>query len=133
VRKQEEILASKVRLVEIDLLRAGEHTTAVPLARARRAAGAFDYHVCVHPYDNLEDYLVYPIHLEDRLPLIDIPLLPADGAVQLDLQEVFRRSYDTGPYRRAIRYLESQPTPPLTPAQAAWARERLAAFFGAAS
>jgi hypothetical protein len=28
--KQREILASKVNLVEIDLLRAGEHTTAVP-------------------------------------------------------------------------------------------------------
>ena len=34
---------------------------------------------------------------------------------------------------REIRYLESQPAPPLEGAQAAWARERLAAFFGAAS
>src|SRR5205823_2593312 len=63
IRKQAEILASKVHLVEIDLLRAGEHTTAVPLARARRAAGDFDYHVCAHHYDNLEDYFVYPIRL----------------------------------------------------------------------
>jgi hypothetical protein len=60
-------------------------------------------------------------------------LLHADGAAELDLQEVFRRSYDTGPYRREIRYLKCEPTPPLTPAQAAWARERLAAFFGATS
>jgi hypothetical protein len=33
-RKQKEILASQVHLVEIDLLRGGEHTTAVPLELA---------------------------------------------------------------------------------------------------
>jgi hypothetical protein len=129
LRKQQEILNSKVHLVEIDLLRAGEHTSAVPLRRAVRAAGAFDYHVCVHHYDNLEDYFLYSIRLEDRLPAIAIPLLPGDPAVEIDLQEVFHRSYDTGPYRREIDYRTTAPVPPLSPEQMEWAQQRLAAAF----
>jgi hypothetical protein len=104
LRKQREILTSKAHLVEIDLLRGGKHTTAVPLERAQAEAGSFDYHVCVHRFDNLEDYFLYPIRLEDRLPEIAVPLLPGDGSVAVDLQAVFNRCYDSGPYRRLIRY-----------------------------
>ena len=50
VRKQKELLASKVHLVEIDLLRGGEHVTAVPLDLAVEACGAFDYHVSIHDF-----------------------------------------------------------------------------------
>src|SRR5262245_35509774 len=41
LRKQREILNSKVHLVEIDLLRGGEHTTAVPRILAEAVAGPF--------------------------------------------------------------------------------------------
>ena len=47
------------------------------------------------------------------LPEIAIPLLPGDGDVAVDLQEVFQRSYDAGPYRRRIRYRQTEPVPPL--------------------
>ena len=104
VRKQQEILRSQTHLIEIDLLRSGEHTTAVPLQRAVARTGPFDYHVCVHRFDNLEDYLVCPIRLEDRLPEIMVPLLPGDADVTIDLQAVFDRCYEIGPYRRQVRY-----------------------------
>ena len=52
LRKQKELLASKVNLMEIDLLRSGEHTAAVPLKQALAECGAFDYHVSVHPFDD---------------------------------------------------------------------------------
>src|SRR5262249_49498233 len=42
LRKQREILQSQVHLVEIDLLRAGVHTTAVPRNHLMARAGAFD-------------------------------------------------------------------------------------------
>jgi len=48
LRKQRELLASKVNLVEIDLLRKGYHSTAVPLEPALAACGPFDHHVSVH-------------------------------------------------------------------------------------
>lgn len=123
LRKQREVLASKVHLVEIDLLRAGEHTTAVPRDRLLAKVAPSDYHVCVHRFDNWEDYLVYAIQLDQPLPRVRIPLLPGDPDVTLDLQAVFRRTYDAGPYPREIRYEEDQPVPPLPPNQAAWAEQ----------
>lgn len=121
LRKQTEILQSKVHLVEIDLLRAGQHTTAVPEQRLSRANTPFDYHVCIHHFDNLEDYFVYPIQLPQPLPEIAVPLLPGDGTVSLNLQAVFRRTYDAGPYQREIDYEADTPEPPLTAEQTAWA------------
>lgn len=115
-----------LRLVEIDLLRHGQHTTAVPKNRLTRTGGAFDYHVCIHHFDNLEDFFVYPIQLDDSLPEILIPLLPGEEEVQLDLQQVFQRTYDAGPYRREVDYATELPIPPLSDEQAAWAAELIA-------
>ncbi|MBI3944402.1 MAG: DUF4058 family protein [Armatimonadetes bacterium] len=42
LQKQTDVLRSETHLVEIDLLRSGEHTVAVPLA-SLRAAGDWDY------------------------------------------------------------------------------------------
>ena len=124
-RKQRDVLDSKTHLVEMDLLRGGEHTTAVPLKLARSEAGPFDYHVCIHRFDNLEDYFVYPVLLAERLPEIAIPLLPGDPDIALDLQAVFHRCYDTGPYRRAVRYRLSAVVPLLNAEQERWAARLL--------
>jgi hypothetical protein len=126
LRKQREVLDSKVHLVEIDLLRAGKHTTAVPQHRLAMVTGEFDYHVSIHHFDNLEDYFVYPIRLNEALPEIVVPLLPGDVAVPLDLQAVFRRTYDAGPYNREINYRQDAPVPSLSPAWQSWLGEVLA-------
>ncbi len=126
LRKQKEVLASQVHLVEVDLLRSGEHTTAVSLKRALRKTGRFDYHACIHRFDNIEDYFVYPILLRQKLPQLSIPLLPGDDPVTVDLQAVFDRSYDTGPYRRRVRYAEVDPVPPLSAEDREWASAVLA-------
>ena len=126
VQKQRELLQSQVHLVEIDLLRGGEHTTAVPRDRLLAKAGPVDYHLCIHQFDNWEDYFVYPLQLPEPLPTVSIPLLPGDGAVSVDLQAVFTRSYDTGPYAREIDYRRDRPSPPLAPNRARWAKQWLA-------
>jgi hypothetical protein len=123
VRKQKEILSSKVNLVEIDLLRAGQHISAVPIDAAFRDCGAFDYHVSVHGFDDPETFFVYPIRLEDRLPSVAIPLLPGDSPVTIDLQTVFARCYDAGPYAREIHYGVDALVPALGADQVAWATE----------
>lgn len=123
LEKQREILASPVHLVEIDLLRGGEHTTPMALERLRRKAGAFDYHVSVRRFDQPGRFFIYPWKLESSLPEIAIPLLPGDGAVPLDLQAVFTRCYDTGPYRRRVPYDPARLTPPLAAERAAWVKE----------
>lgn len=119
--KQEEFRLGGVNLVEIDLLRAGPHTTAVPRARLERAAGApFDYHVSVTVAAERRQFHAAPIRLADRLPAIGIPLDPGVPAVTADLQPLLDRAYTSGRYADAVRY-DRPPDPPLTPEQAAWA------------
>jgi len=123
--KQREILGSEVHLVEIDLLRGGEHTTPMSLERLRLKAGAFDYHVSVHRFDRRGRFFIYPWRLEDPLPEIAVPLLPGDGEVPLDLQAVFRRCYDTGPYRRRVVYEPARIVPPLDKPRIDWVKQVL--------
>jgi hypothetical protein len=123
LRKQQEVLNSQVHLVEIDLLRGGVHTTAVPLDFAREQAGLFDFHVCVHRFDRLEDYFVYPNSHSQRLSAVAIPLLPEDQPVRIELQPLQDRCYDTGQYRRRVRYDRPLPPPPLQPEQITWVEQ----------
>jgi hypothetical protein len=120
LRKQREILDSSIHLVEIDLLRGGQHTTAVPLDRLSAMVGPFDYHVSIHRSDRFEDFFVYPVRLAEPLPEVAIPLLPGDPEIPVDLQAILNRAYDTGPYRRRIHYLDAKPVPSLDPEQQAW-------------
>ena len=120
VRKQREMRERGVNMVEIDLLRAGRHTTAVPLHAAVGATGGFDYHVCVYRPDRPEDLQVYPIRIPQRLPHVAVPLSPGAGDVKVNLQDVLDRCYDVGLYARRTNYADPS-DPPLTPDQQAWA------------
>lgn len=126
LQKQQEILDSEIHLVEIDLLRGGTHSTAVPLDALQAAAPSFEYHVCVRRFDRWEDYFVYPVALDEMLPEIAVPLLPGDGAVAVDLQEIFQRTYEAGAYQRRIRYQENEIVPPLPEKWRGWAAEVVA-------
>ncbi|MCR4411716.1 MAG: DUF4058 family protein [Thermoguttaceae bacterium] len=67
---------------------------------------------------------IWPIALEQPLPVVPVPLLPEDPAVPLDLQRAFATVYDIFRYDELIDY--SQPPPgPLRPDQAAWVEEQL--------
>jgi hypothetical protein len=125
LQKQDETLHSQTHLVEIDLLRSGTHTTAVPLDWLVAKAGRCDYHVCVHCFDRPRDYWIYPNLMTEPLPEIKVPLLPGDGAVPLDLQVLFQQCYDRGPYRRKVRYRLDELVPPLAAEDRSWAAERL--------
>lgn len=124
-KKQTELLRRQVNLVELDLLRAGDHSTAVPLRRLMRQAKVFDYHACVHRFVRSDEYTVYPMSMFLRLPAIEIPLLPNDADVTLDLQAVFDRCYDGARYERNVDYEIDEPIPPLSPKQHRWADEVL--------
>lgn len=125
ILNQEEVLESETHLLEIDLLRSGSHTTAVPLEHLRAKAGEFDYHVCLHRFDVFEDYYVYPILLPETLPVVQVPLLPGDGEVELELQAVFERTYMAGPYSREIEYSTEGIVPPLPAEYSEWIRQCL--------
>lgn len=121
LKKQREILdEARVHLIEIDLLRGGEHTTAVPRSAAFRRSKGFDYHICVRRADRWTDALVYPVRLCGRLPRFPIPLLPGDGEIVVDLQAAFDRSYNDGPFAKRVDYRRPVPEPPLSSEDAAW-------------
>jgi hypothetical protein len=121
LKKQEETLESQTHLIEIDLLRGGTHTLAVPKDLVGAQAGKFDYLVSIHRFDRPKDFFVYPIALPDRLPEIAIPLLPGDPDVPLDLEVIFQRAYDAGPFEHEIEYGKDPIVPRLKPEQAEWA------------
>jgi hypothetical protein len=125
VQKQHEVLEGKTHLVEIDLLRGGEYSTAIPLNYLRAGVPSFDYHACIKYFDNVEDHFIYAFSLAERLPILAVPLLPGDGFVPLDLQKALDRAYDTGPYYRRVRYTDPVPAPALTAEQSAWVRQLL--------
>lgn len=124
LKKQREILRSEVNLVEIDLLRSGMHSTAVSLARLQAEAGPYDYHVCLHRFNEPEEYPVYPIRMQNRLPTIPIPLIPPAQEIFVSLQEILSACYDRGLYARRVHYDEAC-RPPLTDEQAKWAEQIL--------
>jgi Protein of unknown function (DUF4058) len=119
-QKQSEFRTGRVNLVEIDLLRGGRHTTAIPLGELRQRAAVFDYHVCVTAAGAPGHYFVAPFQLADRLPTIVIPLDGTTDPVSIDLQPLLDRAYDTGAYSDS-GYLDEAPEPALKPDQQAWA------------
>ena len=122
LRKQAEILNSNTSLVEIDLLRDGEPTVAVP--SQRRAASA--YSVVVSPVTDRFRRELYPIGLLDRLPRVAIPLGQGDPPAVLDLQAVLDEVYEKGGFGRRIDY-GRPPVPPLSAGDQAAAHQVLAA------
>ncbi len=114
--KQQELLSCPTHLIEIDLLRGGEHTVAVPREMLLRRE--WDYLVCLHRGGQVEDsrnggerYEVWGIPLRQRLPRIHVPLQAGDPEVVLDLQAAFNRCYDEGAYARRLDYRGEPPTP----------------------
>jgi hypothetical protein len=129
-RKQREIIESDASLVELDLLRGGRRVLP-ELSLQALVAGlepAPAYLVLVNRSwrraGGVVAYDLFPVGLREWLPCIQVPLKPGEAEVLLDLQYMFNRAYDSGPYRRgAVDYSQPPPEPPLTPEDAAWAAD----------
>jgi hypothetical protein len=119
LRKQGEVLDSETSLLEIDLLRAGAHTVAVP--EAHLPAGVpRDYRVCLHRPWLRDEFPYWLIGVRDPLPAVPVPLTEDLGDVPLDLQAALNRTYDDGAFAREIDY-RLPAEPPLAPPDDAWA------------
>jgi hypothetical protein len=123
LEKQSELLASQTHLIEIDLLLQGEHTAAPPKVRLLEQ-GDWDYLVSLHRGGQVRRFEIWPIPLRERLPRIRVPLMESDPDVVLDLQAVFDRCYDEGPYTRGLNYDRELPAL-LKQADAEWAQALL--------
>lgn len=121
LQKRAEILSANVHFVEIDLLRAGPR---LPIECLPPCA----YYVVVSRADERPDVGIWPVQLRARLPMIPIPLRAPDPDVELDLQDVLNRTYDSAGYEDYIYRRELDP--PLSPDDDAWARQYVPSATG---
>lgn len=128
-RKQKDVFASEAHWIEMDLLRAGKRMGGHPGVDAHCRRRGYDYLIVVsrgsHRSPRL-DLELFGFAVRDALPGVPVPLLEPDPDVVLDLAWAFRRAYETGPYRKILRY-DLPPDPPLEAGDADWARQLLEA------
>jgi hypothetical protein len=123
LRKQHELVRSGISLVEIDLLREGQHVLSIPLSEIPPKYRT-PYMVCVMRGWEPHRREIYPITLQQPLPTVHIPLRRTDADVRLDLQALINRCYEIGRYDQLIDY-RRDPEPPLDPETARWLHEWL--------
>lgn len=118
LQKQDDLTATEVNLVEIDLLGYGKETV---LARKAGIVNPADwrYLIDISRGRRRNALEVYAIPLRERLPNCRIPLRPPDADAVLDLTAVFNRCYDVGSYDLLIDY-RKLPDVPLREAEADW-------------
>jgi hypothetical protein len=122
-KKQGKMLAGRVNLVEIDLLRAGKWVLAVPKGFVPKR-GREPYRISVVRATRRDVAEVYPVSLREPLPTIRIPLRSDDPDVTLQLQPLVEMAYVNGRYDEDIDY-KNEPDPPLTGPDAKWADQLL--------
>ena len=126
-RRRDELMRTKVNLVEIELTRHGPwRELLAPFVAPPQAHTA--YRAIVRRFHPVKRVELYPISLRVRLPVIPVPLRATDRDVTLDLQRLIEQVYDNGRYDRTD-YTRGC-SPPLDREDAAWAEELLKAAGG---
>jgi len=118
LQKQRETIEAGASFVEIDLTRTGRRELAFPMS-ALRPKHRTTYTICVRRAWRRGKAEVYPVRLEQRLPIIRIPLRETDHDATLDVQALVDQAYLNGRYDD-LDY-RADPAPPLAPPDAAWA------------
>ena len=141
LRKRLDLLRSPAGLVEIDLLRRGRRVCGDSEGGppVRVPVGAAYMVLVSRPWErdgvNVRGssfrWLAYFLRLADQLPVVPVPLREGEPDVPLDLQYCFTEMYDAGPFLREASRYDAPPDPPLPPAAAEWAAERVRAWRGA--
>jgi hypothetical protein len=122
-RKRLLILQSPVHLLEIDLLRGGER----PGSEINQPPLETDYILLLNRGDTGDYRLseIWPVALNEALPLLPVPLLSPDPDVTLDLGAATQSVYARAGYDWRIDYHQSVPPPELRPEMTLWLREHL--------
>jgi hypothetical protein len=113
--KRKAVLAQKVHLVELDLLVGGNR---LPLSEPLPAG---DYYTFVSRADDRPNCEVYAWTVREALPIIPIPLKAPDADILIDLDKVFRVTYERGRYAPSLPY-GKPPVAPLKQSDARWAK-----------
>lgn len=112
-QKRQRLYSANVHLIEIDLLRRGTRPFAHP------QLPAVPYLVMLTRAQS-QVVEVWPITVQDPLPIIPVPLRLPDTDVPLDLATALREIYDEAFYNLSIDYRQPTPKPPFPEADLAW-------------
>ena len=107
LEKQRQLAHSDTNLLEIDLLQSGSHTVLAPLEKLP-SRSQWDFIVSLH---RVEDRLRCDYWLNQigaPLPEIQVPLLPGDPDIILNLEAAYRRAFDSGRYAHHIQATGNQ-------------------------
>jgi hypothetical protein len=122
LQKRDELWEGGSNFVEIDLLRHGTTTIRVSAERLETLR-PWHYLVAVSRQKPPRQE-VYHVPLQHRLSRIRVPLAADDEDVTVDLQAVFTRSWDEGPYPEVLRY-DGPPPGTMTAEEFAWCENLL--------
>lgn len=112
-QKRQRLYQGGIHLIELDLLRRGTRPFAHPqmpdvsyaITLTRAHCGVMD---------------VWPLKLQDALPIIPVPLRTPDPDAVLDLPAVIREVYDEAAYDLSVNYSELPPPPVLSEVDKQW-------------
>lgn len=107
-----------VHLIELDFLRRGTR----PLTHPRLPDVAYAI-ALTRAYSGVID--VWPLGLQDTLPIIPVPLRPPDSDLPLELPQVMADIYDEAAYDLSIDYSQPPPPPALSEEDVRWMQELL--------
>lgn len=119
VRKRQDLLRSSAHLIEIDLLRGGTRPS------LEDPVPAAPYYITLSRATERPHVVVWPIQLQNALPIIPVPLTEPDPDVPLDMGAVLAAVYERGGYATLIDYHQSPPPPKLDENDARWLDEYL--------
>jgi hypothetical protein len=119
LHKRDDYLVTQTNLVEIDLLRDGDR---LPFGRPKPPPA--DYYALVSRADRFPKASVWAFTARDLLPVLPVPLKPADSPVELDLRACLDRAYDDAGYQTRIDY-SRPPQVALRKLDAEWAADLL--------
>lgn len=118
--KRMRFLTSYTHFMEIDLLREGENPSRT-LFPELAPTPYFIFVARKHGIGRHEEG--HPLRLQDRLPVIGLPLGPGRPDLPLDLAAAFASAYDLSVQLGSIKYGEDPvPGPPLSEADAEWVK-----------
>lgn len=119
-RKQQRLYDAGVHLIELDLLRRGLR----PLVHPRLPDVPYLVTLTRAGSERID---VWPISLQDRLPVIPVPLRSPDPDARLDLSAALTVIYDEAAYDLSVDYRQPPPPPPIEGEDAAWLQAQVAA------
>ncbi len=122
LHKREEIFASGVSLVEIDLLRGG------PPMPLQTVVSPSHYRILVSRGWDRPDAVLYPFNVQQAIPKFTLPLSPDDDEPEVNLGSIVNTLHHTARYAQVVRYADHPPGPALAEDFREWMDGQLTAF-----